>query len=80
MLASSPPSSLITAITKAIATDNCDASDGVRRAAFVARRLLCREMPPLVGKIFRNIAMFPIFRHLAKTEKKYRQFGYEMST
>ena len=42
--------------------------------------LLVTFLSGLVGKIFRNIAMFPIFCHLAKTEKKYRQFGYEMST
>ena len=34
----------------------------------------------LVAKIFRNIAMFSIFCHLAKMEKKYRQFGYKMLT
>ena len=35
--------------------------------------LLVDETEPgtLIGKIFRNIAMFPIFHHLAKTEKKY---------
>ena len=44
----------------------------------------CRGCPAwrfsLVGKIFKNIAIFPIFRHLAKMENKYRQFGYEMLT
>ena len=44
------------------------------------RELVAPQATRLVGKIFRNIAIFPIFRHLAKTEKKYHRFGYKMST
>ena len=34
----------------------------------------------IVRKVFRNIAIFPTFRHLAKMEKKCRRLGYKMST
>ena len=46
----------------------------------VAVRAVVRDVVHLVGKIFRNIVIFPIFRHLAKMEKQYRRFGYKIST
>ena len=46
------PSALLTEIAKTIPADDCDASDDVRQAAYVARQLLRCKMPPCYRTLY----------------------------